>query len=186
MPSSRRSSPQPNPNPKYLLIGEILRPHGVRGELRMRVLTQYPERLAQLKQVYTSTDADDQSPRKHDVRHVRMHQEYALLTLKDVPTRNEAELMRGLFVLVDIEHAIPLEDDEIYLFQLIGMAVETDAGEPLGSISDVLETGANDVYIVDSEKYGEILIPITPETLINTDVEANRVIVRLPEGLLPS
>lgn len=172
-------------NPKYLLVGEILRPHGVRGELRMRVLTDYPERLARLKHIYVARSPESAEPTPHKIKHVRFHQDYALLTLADVPSRNEAELFRELFVLVDIEEAVPLEEDEIYLFQLIGMTVETDTGEQLGTISDVLETGANDVYVVDSPQYGEVLIPVTDETLINTDTDANRVIMKLPEGLLP-
>jgi 16S rRNA processing protein RimM len=174
------------PNPKYLLIGEILRPHGVKGELRVRVLTDYPERLTQLKTVYTSTNPDDEHPQPRKVKHVRMHQDYALMTLQDVSSRNEAEFFRGLFVMVDLADAVPLEEDELYLFQLIGMEVETESGKKLGVISDVLETGANDVYIVDSPEYGQILIPVTDETLIETDTDANRVVMRLPEGLLPS
>jgi 16S rRNA processing protein RimM len=66
------------------------------------------------------------------------------------------------------------------------MEVETESGQKLGIIEDVLETGANDVYIVGSPQYGEVLIPVTDETIIETDVEGNRVVVRLPEGLLPS
>ncbi|MBC8170130.1 MAG: 16S rRNA processing protein RimM, partial [Anaerolineae bacterium] len=166
-------------SPKYLLVGEILRPHGVRGELRMRILTDYPERLARLKHVYFDKDPDSTDPTPHKITHVRFHQNYALLTLVDVPSRNEADLFRELFVLVDIDEAVPLEDDEIYLFQLIGMTVETETGEQLGTISDVLETGANDVYVVDSPQYGEVLLPVTDETLISTDTDANRVIMKL-------
>ncbi|MFN8448827.1 MAG: ribosome maturation factor RimM [Anaerolineae bacterium] len=94
--------------------------------------------------------------------------------------------MRGLFVLIDIAHAIPLEADEFYLYQLIGLRVETSAGETLGTLVEVLETGANDVYIVDSPRYGEILIPVTGETIVKTDVQAGVMVVSLPEGLLPT
>jgi 16S rRNA processing protein RimM len=174
------------PDPKYLLIGQLLRPHGVRGELRMRVLTDYPERLEQLKSVYLSDDPDDENPQPYKIKHVRMHQDVALILFEKAPTRNDAERLRDLYVMVDFENAVPLEEDEIYLFQLIGMEVETESGDKLGIIADVLETGANDVYVVDSPQYGEVLIPITDETLVNTDVDANKVVVRLPEGLLPS
>lgn len=171
--------------PKYLLIGEILRPHGVRGELRLRVLTDYPERISKLKSVFIGKDPYAPNLRSFDVQAVRFHQGYALLTVKQIADRTQAEDYRGLFVMVDIEHAVPLEDDEIYVYELIGMTVETDTGETLGEIIEVLETGANDVYIVDSVKYGEILIPVTDDTLIKTDTDTNRVIMKLPNGLLP-
>jgi 16S rRNA processing protein RimM len=173
-------------DPKYLLIGEILRPHGVRGELRMRVLTDYPERIAKLKTVYLAHNPDKDEVVSHAVKHVRMHQDYALLTLNDVPDRNHAEHLRGLFVMVGLQDAVPLDDDEVYLYQLIGMEVHTEQGDFLGTVTDVLETGANDVYIVQSQQYGEVLIPVTDETILDTDTETNRITVKLPDGLLPS
>lgn len=180
------STPGPSLPPKYLLLGEILRPHGIRGELRMRVLTDFPERLSQLETVYLTPDPESEDVTPYRVQQVRFHQDYALLTLHNVPTRTEAELLRDLFVVIDLAHAIPLEADEVYLFELIGMEVYLEAGERLGVLSDVLETGANDVYVVASDRYGEVLIPITPETLIATDTDTRRVTVRLPEGLLPA
>lgn len=171
--------------PKYLLIGEILRPHGVKGELRMRVLTDYPERLKTLKSVYLGKSPEAVDPAPHRLKSARMHQDFALLTLKDIDDRNKAEPLRGLFVLVDIKDAVPLDDDEVYLFQLIGMKVVTEAGDEIGTLTEVLETGANDVYIVKSPQYGEVLIPVIDETILETDTDNNCVIVRLPEGLLP-
>jgi 16S rRNA processing protein RimM len=171
--------------PQYLLIGEVLRPHGVRGELRMRLLTDYPERIAELQHVYLGTAPDAKRVEQYRVEHIRMHKTYGLLKLHEIPDRNAAEPLRGLFVMVSMEDAVPLEDDEIYLYQLIGMAVHTEGGQHLGELTDVLETGANDVYIVHGEAYGEILIPITDETLISTDLETRVITVNPPEGLLP-
>jgi 16S rRNA processing protein RimM len=170
--------------PKYLLIGEILRPHGIRGELRMRILTDYPERVKDLPSVFLGTSPQDQKPKKHHVKSARLHQDYLLITLKEVPDRDKAEMMRGLFVMVDIREAVPLEDDEIYLFQLIGMRVETENGEFLGTVTDVLETGANDVYIIDSPAYGEVLLPVIDGTITKTDTETNTMTVVIPEGLI--
>lgn len=175
----------PRLNPKYLLLGEIVRPHGVRGELKMRVMTDYPQRIRELKAVYLSTDPDSARPSRYEVTGLRMMQDNALLTLKQITDRDRAELLRGHFVMINVEDAVPLEDDEVYLYQLIGMRVETTDGETLGELIEVLETGANDVYIVDSEKYGEVLIPITPETLVKTDTDANVITINMPEGLLP-
>ncbi|MBN8594658.1 MAG: 16S rRNA processing protein RimM [Anaerolineae bacterium] len=173
------------PSPAYLLIGEILRPHGVVGELKMRVLTAYPERLRELKTVFLADDPESGTPDSYTLDHVRFHHDYALIKLKEIPDRTAAERFRELFVLVAIDDAIPLDEGEHYLFQLIGMTVETEAGESLGTLADVMETGANDVYVVESKEYGEVLIPATEHTILNTDTETRRITVRLPEGLLP-
>jgi 16S rRNA processing protein RimM len=174
------------PAPKYLLLGEILRPHGVRGEVRLRILTDHPERIATLEQVFLGRNTDDAKVTAYGVEHMRMQNEYGLLKLKGVNNRDDADTLRGLYAMVDLENAVPLEEGEFYLYQLIGLFVKTDDGQELGTITDVLETGANDVYIVNSPVYGEVLIPVTDETILETDIAAGIVRVKLPDGLLPS
>jgi 16S rRNA processing protein RimM len=178
------SSPQAS-QPRFLLIGEILRPHGIAGEVRMRVLTHYPEHLADLEKVYLSEDPDAADGTSYVLEQVRMHQQYALLKLKGVDTRDQAERIRQLWVMIEANDAVPLKQGELYLYQLIGLRVMTQAGRSLGSITDILETGANDVYIVQSSEHGEILIPATAETIITTDLDAGIMVVNPPEGLLP-
>jgi 16S rRNA processing protein RimM len=171
--------------PDYLIIGEILRPHGIRGELRLKILTDYPERISKIKTVYIGHDATQSDVPSYSVQSARLHQQFLLLTLKEVQDRNEAETLRGQLVMVDIDDAVPLEDDEIYLYELIGLTVKTETGQELGTIKDVLETGANDVYVVSSRQYGELLIPAHEETIIEIDTDAETVTVKLPDGLLP-
>ena len=180
------SRPDPQTQPQYLLLGEILRPHGILGEIKMRVLTAYPERLATIGTVYLGRDVDSTDAVEYTIEGVRMHQGYALLRFKGIHDRTQADSLRQLYVMVPLEEAIPLEEGEFYRYQLIVLQVQTDDGEALGQLTEVLETGANDVYIVDSPQYGEVLIPVTPETIIKTDIEAGVVIVKLPEGLIPT
>jgi 16S rRNA processing protein RimM len=172
-------------DPRYLLIGEITRPHGVVGEVRMRVRTAYPERLLELKRVHIGRDLDDPAVIEYPVAGVRLHQNYALLKLAGIDNRDQADRLRQLQVMVALEDAVPLEDGEHYLYQIIGLRVETETGDVLGPLTEVLETGANDVYIVDSPQYGEVLIPATDETILDTDIQAGRMVVKLPDGLLP-
>jgi 16S rRNA processing protein RimM len=174
----------PNP-PKYLLLGEILRPHGVRGEVRMRVLTDYPERIAEREQVLLSEDEDGTRVQTYQPETLRMHQEYALLKLKGIDDRDAAERLRQLYVLIELEDAVPLDEGEFYLYQVIGIQVVTEDGETLGTVRDVMETGANDVYIIDSERYGEVLLPAIPSVVLKTDITAGIMTVRLMDGLLP-
>lgn len=171
--------------PRYLLLGEVLRPHGLNGEVRIRVLTDYPERIPQLEQLYVADSIHAANPVAYQVEHMRMHKQYGLLKLKGINNRNQADLLRQLSIMVAIDDAVPLEDGEFYLYQLIGLSVQTDTGETLGEITDWLETGANDVYIVKSPQYGEVLIPVTEETIVAYDFDQRVVIVKLPAGLLP-
>jgi 16S rRNA processing protein RimM len=175
----------PTEQPDYLLLGEVLRPHGVLGELRVRIMTDYPERLGELETVYLARDVAGTAARAFRVEKVRRHQGYALMTLRGITNRDHVDPLRGLLVLVSIDDAIPLEDDEIYLYQLIGMIVQTEEGRVLGELTDVIDTGANDVYVVASPEYGEILIPAIDETILKTDTDTNILTVKLLEGLLP-
>jgi 16S rRNA processing protein RimM len=171
--------------PAYLVLGEILRPHGVRGELRVRLMTEYPERIAKLKTVYLADRPEPtKPPTPYAVKGMRMNSGYGLLRLDGIDERNAADRLRGLLLLVDMENAVPLEEGEFYLYQMIGLTVQTVEGETLGKLEEVLETGANDVYIIDSPRYGEVLIPATEETIVKTDVDAGIMTVKLPEGLL--
>lgn len=171
--------------PKYLLLGEVLRPHGIRGELRVRILTDYPERINDLGYVYIGKSADTTTATSYEVEHMRMHQAYGLLKLKTINDRDEAERFRQLFVMINLDNAVPLDEGEFYLYQLIGLNVQTEDGAHLGEVSDILETGANDVYVINSPQHGEILLPDIPDVILKMDVEASLITVRIPEGLLP-
>lgn len=174
-----------HPNrPDHLVIGEVLRPHGVRGEVRMRVLTDNREDLPSLEYVYLADSPADKGKNRLDLKSLRFNKAYALLSFNGVDSRDEAEALREKLVLIDIEQATPLEEGQYYLFQLVGMRVVAE-GVELGAIKEVLQTGANDVYIVDSDIHGELLIPAHDETIVSIDFEAQIVSMTLPEGLLP-
>ncbi len=175
-----------NQTPKYLALGKILRPHGIRGELRMQILTDYPERLINgLKTIYIGQKVTDNNADLYTLKSARFHKDFLLITLAEISDRNDAETMRGKMVMIDIDNAIPLDEGEFYLYQLIGLTVQTHDGIVLGQLREVIETGANDVYVVKGREFGEVLLPAHEETLINIDFEAKIITMRLPEGLLP-
>lgn len=175
-----------NQTPKYLALGKILRPHGIRGELRMQILTDYPERLINdLKTIYIGQKVTDNNADLYTLKSARFHKDFLLITLAEISDRNDAETMRGKMVMIDIDNAIPLDEGEFYLYQLIGLTVQTHDGIVLGQLREVIETGANDVYVVKGREFGEVLLPAHEETLINIDFEAKVITMRLPEGLLP-
>ncbi len=170
--------------PPFLLLGRVLRPHGVRGELRIEVLTDYPERIGPESVVYLGHDpASPAKARAFQVMHSRMHQQFLILQLEGIDDRNAAELLRQQFVMVAVEDAVPLEEGEFYLFQLIGVQVFSTTQEFLGEVTEVIETGANDVYVVSGPR-GEILLPAIDDCVKEIDLEANRMTVELLDGLL--
>jgi 16S rRNA processing protein RimM len=176
-------SEQPG-QPRFLLLGRILRPHGVRGELRIEVLTAYPERLRPGLIVNIGSDpAADDAP-EYEITKVRPHQQYLIVQVDGVDDRNAADLLREQYIMIALDEAVPLEDDEFYLFQAIGLAVCTDDGEDLGAVVDVLETGANDVYVVQGPR-GEVLLPAIDECVLDVDIDAGKMTVHLMDGLLP-
>lgn len=164
-------------------MGEILRPHGTRGEARMRVITDYPEHLATLKSLYLGKSADDSELIEVELQKIRFHKAYALLTLAGCRSREEADRLRGKLVLIPMRDAIPLQPGEYYLFQLVGMRVR-DGERTIGVVKEVLQTGANDVYVVHSEAQGDVLLPAHQETIQSIDFENEVITMVLPDGLL--
>ena len=169
----------------YLILGKIHRPHGIRGEVRMSLLTDFPERLLDMETVFLGKSPTDKKLRMVELEDVRFHKRYALLSLSGVESRDAAERLKGQMVMIDLASAVPLEEDEYYLYQLIDLMVQTEAGKQIGRIKDVMETGANDVYIVKNDVHGELLLPAHEETILKIDIEAGIVLMTLPEGLLP-
>jgi 16S rRNA processing protein RimM len=114
---------------------------------------------------------------------MRQHKETLLLKLAGCDDRNEAELLRDMLVQIPVEEAVPLENGEYYDFQIVGVKVETDNGEWLGQVTEVLETGANDVYLVRGPR-GEVLLPAITDVVRELDMEARRMVVHLLPGML--
>jgi 16S rRNA processing protein RimM len=171
------------PEPRYLAVGRVLRPHGIRGEVRVEIITDYPERLGQHACFYLALPDSPEAVRCYAVEKLRQHQGVLLLKLSGCDDRNAADELRGMLVQVPLEKAVPLEQGEYYHFQLIGVRVETEDGEWLGQVAKVLETGANDVYVVRGPQ-GELLLPAVGDVVLDLDVESRRMVVRLLQGML--
>lgn len=175
----RGSGPPPRPpEPRFLAVGRVLRPHGVRGELRVEILTGYPERLPLHSTLYLGSDA-----RAYRVERVRFHRGAALIKLVGCEDANAAEGLRDQLVQIPLKEAVPLEEGEYYHFQLLGVEVTTEEGNSLGRVTEVLDTGANDVFVVRGP-HGEILIPAIEEVVRELDLESGHMVVMLLPGLL--
>lgn len=168
--------------PRFLVIGQIMKPHGVRGEVRVRPYTDDPTRFTWLKTAYLGHD--DEQPTAYAVATARMHQDVALLRFEGIDDRDAADSLRGLVVYVPLEDAIPLEEDEYYLFELEGMSVVTVTGEALGTLVSVIETKANNVFVVQGPR-GEVLLPDIADVVKEIDFDNGRILIDPLPGLLP-
>jgi len=165
---------------RFLLIGEIGKPHGVRGEVKVFPQTELPERFTWLEFVYLGRER----PRRVGVESARVNGTSVLLKLAGYDDRNAAETLRGEWLQVPEEEGIPLAEGEYYLYQLEGIVVVTEEGDSLGRIVNIIETGANNVFVVGGGR-GEILIPDTEQVVLDIDFDTGIMTIRPLPGLLP-
>lgn len=166
---------------KQLQVGVISSTHGVRGEVKVFPTTDDPERFRSLKKVYLDTGRE-QIPL--EIQGVKFFKQFAILKFKGIDNINDIEKYKGKSLLIDREDAVDLEEDEYYIADMIGMSVYLEDGSLFGSLKDIMETGANDVYIVETKQYGEVLLPAIKECILDVDVEEDRMTIHLMEGLL--
>lgn len=177
---SSRSSGKRRPELRYLAIGQVARAHGLRGELSVTVLTEFPERFKDTDWVYLGNEQEAEAYR---LESYRWHKPNILLKLEGIDDRTQAEQLRGLLVQVPVGEAVPLPEGSYYLYQLIGLEVVDTRGETLGTLTDVIETGANDVYVVRT-KGKEVLLPAIPDVIKSVNLAEGRVVVEVMEGLI--
>lgn len=162
-----------------VLIGEVLRPHGLSGEFRVYPVTNNPKRFLKLQEVILRHGKTNQ---RFKVIKARLQMENVLLAVEGIDSPEQAEKYRGWEVRIDRSEVPPLKEGWYY-FELEGMQVYQ--GEVLlGILSQVLETGANDVYIVKGNKGEEICVPALKSVVQHVDVPGKRMDVILPPGLL--
>ncbi|HEY8292523.1 MAG TPA: ribosome maturation factor RimM [Thermomicrobiales bacterium] len=164
--------------PERLMIGIIGAPHGTNGAMRVRIVSDFPERLATLTHVSIGDD-----PQRRRLRSLRGASPSAILEINGVSSRSEASLYRGLPLYMDIRDAKPLDEGEYYWHQLIDMTVVNTAGETLGVLTSILQTGANDVYVVTQPDGAELLLPAIKDVVLDIDLPNKRIVAKPLEYL---
>jgi 16S rRNA processing protein RimM len=164
----------------HVLIGEIVGVHGIKGTSKIR---SYAESLSLFKPGSAIAVRERGGQEKSlEIVWVKPHTGAALIAFKGINERRQAQALIGAELFVPKDELPELEEDSYFWFDLIGMAVYTTAGEYLGRIESIIETGSNDVYVVqDNQK--EVLIPALESVVIDIDTKAKRMQVILPEGL---
>ena len=163
-----------------LKVGVITTTHGVRGEVKVYPTTD-PERFPELDYVLLDTGREK---RKLEIEKVRFFKNLVILKFKGIDNINDIEKYKGKSLFVTRENAQPLGEDEYYIADLIGMEVYLEDGSHFGTLKDVMETGANDVYIIKTEEGKEVLIPAIYECILDVNVEAGKMEIHLLDGLV--
>lgn len=165
----------------YLRVGVISSTHGIRGEVKVYPTTDDVTRFKSLKEVILDTGKEY---RTLEIQGVRYFKNMVILKFKGIDTINEIEKYKGKDLLVTRENALPLEEGEFYIYDIIDSTVVTEDGEELGVLAEILETGANDVYVVKTKEGKELLLPSIKECILDINLEEKRITVHLMDGLL--
>jgi 16S rRNA processing protein RimM len=178
MADTKKNSGSPNGEPLYLSVGFLRRPHGVQGEIIMDLHTDFPERMKSGRKLFVGEEYKPMT-----LTNVRPHQLGLLVKFKGVETPEDAGMYRNQWVYIKAKDAPPLPDGKIYQYELIGFKVVDENDNPLGELVEILETGANDVYVVKDDSDKEILLPNIPSVILDLDTGARLMRVHLLDGL---
>ena len=165
----------------FLRVGVISSTHGVRGEVKVFPTTDDPARFKKLKEVILDTGREKKTL---EIEQVKFFKNQVILKFKVFNNIDEILPYKGKDLLIPREEAVPLGENENFIADLIDMEVVTDEGETLGTLIDVMETGANDVYVIETSDGEEILLPAIRDCILDVNVEEKRMTVHVLEGLL--
>ena len=165
---------------EYFEVGQIVNTFGIKGFLKVKPFTDEKERFEELKTVYIVTKG---KMKEVEIQEVSYQKEMVLLKLKGIEDLTEAEKYKGAYLKIARKDAKKLPEGTYFIADLLGLEVYTDEGELLGKVDDIFNTGANDVYVVKDELGKQILLPSTKEVLKEIDLENEKIIVHLIEGL---
>ena len=157
----------------YLLIGEITKPQGVQGELKLRPITCDPGRFEDMDYAYIK---DGEGYRKVGISVRRAGADAVFFRMDGVLSRNDAEGMRGVQLFIDRAHAVELDEDSTFICDLIGLKGMLSDGGELGRLTDVMQPGGNDVYVFQGER-GEVLVPALRSVVLKVDLEAGEMLL---------
>ena len=162
--------------PEFITIGKIIAPWGIKGKLKVNVITDFPQRFTPSSKIYINRQP-------MTITSTEWHKGKAIIKLNTVDSIEEAQRLRGQPVEIHHSQVYPLPEGQYYHFQLIGLEVWTTQGELLGTVTEILTAESNDNYVVHGAK-GEILIPAIEDVIKSIDLDKGRMVIEPIEGLL--
>ena len=166
---------------KLLQVGAITSTHGIRGEVKVFPTTDDVNRFKKLKEVVLDTGKEQITL---EIQSVKFFKQMVILKFKGIDNINDIEKYKGKNLYVTRENAVKLEKDEYFIADMIGSEVSDEEGALLGTLKDVMRTGANDVYVVENQEGKELLFPAIKQCVLNVDVENKKITVHVMPGLL--
>jgi 16S rRNA processing protein RimM len=167
--------------PDFVIIGQITRPHGVKGAVRVKPLTDDPKRFTLLKRVFVTFGGTKRQTLT--IQGVQFLNRFVVLRCAEIAGLDQAETYRNAYLQIPREECLPLPAGSFYYFELIGLMAKSMGGEVIGELVDVLPYPANDVYVVRSGDR-EILIPAVPDIVKKVDTKAGEIIINVIDGLM--
>lgn len=164
-----------------LQVGVIASTHGIKGEVKVFPTTDDPMRFKKLKSCILDTGKEQIVL---NVQGVKFFKQYVILKFKEFDNINEVEKYKGKSLLVTRANAVKLEKDEYFITDLIGLSVIDESEQEIGILTEVLQTGANDVYVIETKEKKEILLPAIRDCILSVSIETGRMKVHILEGLL--
>ena len=166
---------------EILQVGVISSTHGIRGEVKVFPTTDDPGRFKKLKHVILDTGKEQKNL---EITGVKFFKQFVILKFKGIDNINDIEKYKGKSLYVTRETAVRLKKDEYFIADLVDMQVFLEDGTPFGVLTDVMKTGANDVYCIQTQEHGEVLIPAIGECILDVDVEGQKMTIHLMPGLV--
>ena len=162
-------------------VGVITSTHGVRGEVKVYPTTDDARRFKRLKEVILDTGKEQITL---EIEGVKFFKQFVILKFKGIDNINDVEKYRQKSLYVTRSNAVRLNRDEYFIADLIGLKILDENDEPIGVLKDVMETGANDVYVIESTQYGEVLVPAIKECILGVDIKERKMKIHLMDGLI--
>lgn len=167
---------------KHLTVGKIISPWGVRGQVKVEPLTDNPKRFKALPEIFIEFTDSTVIYRIESVIFLKDY--FPVLKLEGINSKHEAETLRGHYIKIKREYAVRLPKGRYFICDIIGLHVFDEFDTYIGTVKDVLQTGANDVYVVKTQDKKEVLIPAIEQVVKKIDLENNKMLIRPLEGML--
>lgn len=166
---------------KYFRVGVITNTHGLKGEVKVFPTTDDAERYETLKEVIINPEKENI---KLEIKSVRYFKNLVIVKFKGIDDINDVEKYKGKDLFVSRENAVPLEENEYYIADLIDMDVYDENDVKIGVLYDVMQTGANDVYVINMDDGRELLLPVIEETVLDVNLDEGKIKIHILDGLL--
>lgn len=165
----------------YFELGQIVNTFGIKGMVKVKPFTENVEQFEELGKIYIKNKS---GKKEYQIEEVKYHKGMVLIKFKGIENPEDAEFLRGSYVLIDRKDAKPLEEGTYYIVDLLGLEVYTDEGVLLGNVDDIFNTGSNDVYVIKDGLGKQVLLPGIPDVIKNVDLENKRITVHIIPGLM--